>query len=85
LEKIIIAKSQCYKTTPLKGISPMRFECAGEKLWVMFYEFFMLPGSFIFNVVTPLHLAHLDDPSASDSFYRIQNYDRSLATGQITF
>jgi hypothetical protein len=63
----------------------MRFECAGEKLWVMFYEFFMLPGSFIFNVVTPLHLAHLDDPSASDSFYRIQNYDRSLATGQIAF
>jgi hypothetical protein len=38
----------------------------------------MLPGSFVFDVVTPLYLAHLDDFTVGYSLYRIQNSDWSL-------
>jgi hypothetical protein len=54
---------------PLKGISPLRFRSAGKKLWVICSEFFfMLPGSFVFGVVTPLYFTYLDDFIASHSF-----------------
>jgi hypothetical protein len=47
---------------PLNEISAPRFGCIGKDLWVICYElFFMLPGSFVFDVVTPLYFAHLDD------------------------
>jgi hypothetical protein len=35
----------------------------------------MLLGSFVFDVVTPLYFAHLDDLTASDSLCCIQNSD----------
>jgi hypothetical protein len=41
-------------------------------------EFFMLTGSFIFGVVTPLNPAHVDDLVASHSICSIQNYDWPL-------
>jgi hypothetical protein len=50
-QNFIIAKIGCYKSTPLKGIAPLRFERGGKKLWVICFELFlMLPGSFIFTV-----------------------------------
>jgi hypothetical protein len=65
---------------PLKEISPLRFECSGKELWIVCYEFFyMLPSSFVFGVVTPLHFTHLDDLAGSYSFCGIQNSDWSLA------
>jgi hypothetical protein len=61
---------------PLKGISPLRFRSTGKKLCVICSEFFfMLPGSFIFSVVTPLYFAHLDDLTVSHSLCGIQNSD----------
>jgi hypothetical protein len=37
----------------LKEISPLRFRHTGKELWVIYSEFFfMLPGSFVFGVVT---------------------------------
>jgi hypothetical protein len=39
----------------------------------------MLPGSFVFIVVTPLHFAHFDDLTVSHSLYGIQNFDWPLA------
>jgi hypothetical protein len=57
---------------PLKGISPPRFEHTRRELWAVYSEFFfMLPGSFVFSVVTPLYLAHLDDLATSHSFCSI--------------
>jgi hypothetical protein len=83
-QSFIIAKGGCYRPTPLKGISPMRFKSDGKKLWVIYSKFFfMLPGSFAFGMVTPLHLAHLDDLAANDSFCCIQNPYRSLIVCQI--
>jgi hypothetical protein len=61
----------------------MRFESAMEKLWVSCSEFFMLLGSIILCMVTPLHLVHLDDFTACDSFCCIQNSDWSLTVCQI--
>jgi hypothetical protein len=58
----------------LKEISPLRFRSAGKKLRVVCLEFFfMLAGSFVFGVVAPLHFAHLDDLTVSQSFCDIQN------------
>jgi hypothetical protein len=65
---------------PLKGISPSRFGSIEKNLWVICSEFFfMLPGSFIFGVVTLFHFAHLDDLTASHSLRDIQNFDWPLA------
>jgi hypothetical protein len=65
--------------SPLNGISPLKFGCAGKELWVICSEFFfMLPGSFVFGVVTPLYFAYLDDFIVSHSFCRIQNSDWPL-------
>jgi hypothetical protein len=62
---------------PLKGFSPSRFESAGKQLWVIYSEFFfMLPGCFVFIVVTPL--AHLDDLTSSHLLCGIQNSDWPL-------
>jgi hypothetical protein len=60
---------------PLKGISPSKCRSAGKMLWVVCWEFFMLSGSFVFGVVTPLYFAHLDDLTMSHSLYHIQNPD----------
>jgi hypothetical protein len=47
---------------------PSRFRCTGKKLSAVCSEFFfMLLGSFVFHVVTPLHFAHLDDLTVSHS------------------
>jgi hypothetical protein len=69
LAKFCHAKSGCYKPIPpLKGILPSRFKSAGKKFYVICSEFFfMLLGSFIFGVVTPLYFAHLDDFTMSHS------------------
>jgi hypothetical protein len=48
------------------------------ELWVIPSKFFMVLGSFIFGVVTPLYFAHLDNFIASHSFYHIQNSDWPL-------
>jgi uncharacterized membrane protein YjgN (DUF898 family) len=64
---------------PLKGISPLRFGCAGKGLRLICSEFFFkLLGIFIFDVLAPLHFAHLDDFIASHSFYGIQYSDLPL-------
>jgi hypothetical protein len=61
-----------YKPTYLKGISPPRFGCARKELWVIFSEFFfMLLGSFVSGVMTPLYFAHLDDFIVSHPFCHI--------------
>jgi hypothetical protein len=39
----------------------------------------MHPGGFIFGVVTPLHLTHLDDLAAGHSLWGIQYSDLLLA------
>jgi hypothetical protein len=64
----------------LKESRPQDLDVLGKKLWVVCSEFFfMLPGSFIFGVVTPLHFAHLDDLTASHSLCGIQNSNGPLA------
>jgi hypothetical protein len=79
-QNFIMQKVGVTNLLPLKGISPLRFGRAGKELWVNCSEFFfMLPGSFIFGVVTPLHFAHVDDLTASHSFFSIQNSDWPLA------
>jgi hypothetical protein len=51
----------------------------GKKLWVVRSEFFfMLLGSFIFSVVTPLNLAHLYDFTVSHSLCGVQDSDWPL-------
>jgi hypothetical protein len=61
---------------PLKGISPSRFICTQKQLGVIRSElFFVLPGSFIFRMVTPLNLTHLDDLTMSHSLCHIQNFN----------
>jgi hypothetical protein len=45
---------------PLKRNLGPRLKRVGEDFWIVCSEFFMLPCSFIFGVVTPLYLAHLD-------------------------
>jgi hypothetical protein len=65
--------------SPFKGFSPPRFEHSGKKLWVVCSEFFfMLPGSFIFGVMTPVHFAHLDGLTASHSLCGIKDPDWPL-------
>jgi hypothetical protein len=65
--------------SPLKGILPLRFGHAGKELWVICSElFFILPGCFVFDVVTPLYFAHLDDLTVSHSLCGIQNSDQAL-------
>jgi hypothetical protein len=39
----------------------------------------MFPHRFILGVVTPLYFTHLDDLTASHSFYRIQNLNWPLS------
>jgi hypothetical protein len=61
-QNFIIVKSGCYKPTPppFKMILALEIQNAGKKLWVICHEFFFkVPCSFVFNVVTPLYLAHL--------------------------
>jgi hypothetical protein len=69
LGKILSLQKMGVTNLPLlRGISPSRFRSAGKKLWVISSEFFfMLPGSFVFSVVTPLNFAHLYDLAASFS------------------
>jgi hypothetical protein len=79
-QNFIIQKVGVTNLPPLKGISPSRFKSIGKGLWVIRSEFFfMLPGSFVFVVVTPLYFAHLDDFTASHSLCCIQNSDGPLA------
>jgi hypothetical protein len=67
-QSFIIQKVGVTDIPPLKGISPLRFGRAGKKLWVVRSEFFyMLLGCFIFDVVTPLNLAHPNNLTASHS------------------
>jgi hypothetical protein len=78
-QNFIMQKVGVTNLPPLKGMSPPRFVSAGKKLWVVCSKFFfLLPGSFIFGVVTPLHLTHLDDLTVSHSRCRIQNSDWPL-------
>jgi hypothetical protein len=65
---------------PLKESHPRDSDVLGKNLWVVCSEFFfMLPSSFVFGVVTPLHFAHLDDFIVSHSLYGIQNSEGPLA------
>jgi hypothetical protein len=65
---------------PLKEISSLRFIRVGKEFWVIYSEiFFMLPGSFVFSVVTPFYFAHLDNLTVSHLLYGIQNSDWPLA------
>jgi hypothetical protein len=68
---------------PLRGISPLRFGSARKKLWVICSDFFMLSSCFVFSVVTPLYLAHLDYFTLGYSLCRIQNSDWSFIVRQI--
>jgi hypothetical protein len=69
----------CYKPTPLKGISPSRFRRAQKQLEVICSEIFIvLPGSFIFRMVSPLNIAHLNNLITSHLLCRIQNFNQSL-------
>jgi hypothetical protein len=53
-----------------------------EKFYSQFI--FLLQGGFIFCMMTPLHLAHLDHFVLGDSGQGIDDLDRSLGVGQIT-
>jgi hypothetical protein len=75
-QNFIMQKVGVTNLTPLKGISPLRFGRFGKELWVICSEFFfMLLGSFVFGVVTPLYFAHFGDFIASHLFCGIQNSD----------
>jgi hypothetical protein len=79
-ESFMVQKVGVIDLPPLKGISPLRFGCVGKKLYVVYCKFFfMLRGSFIFGVVTPLYFAHLDDLTMSHSLCGIQDPDWLLA------
>ena len=46
--------------------------------------FFAFPGGFFLGVVTPQHLAKLDDLAAGDSACSLENTDGFLLVSQIT-
>jgi hypothetical protein len=67
-QNFIMQKVSVTDIPPLKRNLTPRFGCGGNELYVVCSEFFfILPSSFIFGVVTPLYLAHLDDLSVSHS------------------
>jgi hypothetical protein len=70
-QNFIIQKVGVTNLPPLKGIFPSRFGSTRKKLWVICSVFFMLPGSFIFGVVSPIYFTHLDDFTVSHSLCRI--------------
>jgi hypothetical protein len=75
-QNFVMQKVGVTNLPPVKGILPSRFRNIGKELWVICLKFFfMLLGSFIFGVVTPLYFTHLDDLTVSHSLCCIQNSD----------
>jgi hypothetical protein len=74
--------SQCFHKPPWPGVAYQqratfipRSEKEGTK------PPYVCPGSFVFRVVTPLYLAHLDYLTVSYSFCDVQDFNRSFAVG----
>jgi hypothetical protein len=70
--------------SPLR-ISTSRLRRTRKKMRKFYSQFiFSFPGSFIFYMMTPLHLAHLDHFVSGDSGRVIDDLDGILFIGQIT-
>jgi hypothetical protein len=68
------AKSGVTNLPPLEGSHPRDLGSTQEQLRIIYSElFFMLLGSFILRMVTPLNLAQLNDLTTSHALCRIQN------------
>jgi hypothetical protein len=81
----ILVKGGCYKPTPLKESRPRDSRSTREEFETICSElFFVLPGSFILRVVTPLNFAHLNNLITSHSLCHIQNLNQPLTVCQIT-
>jgi hypothetical protein len=68
----------------LKGISSLRFRRLSEEIWEFCLQFLpSFPYSFLFYVVAPLNLTHLNILVPCDSFGRLQNLDEILLMGEV--
>jgi hypothetical protein len=73
------------KLPPLEESCPRDSGITRKYLRVIYSElFFVLLGSFILHMVTPLNFTHLNDLTTSHALYRIQNLNWPLSVCQIT-
>jgi hypothetical protein len=75
----MMQKAGVTNLTPLEESRPPDSGITQEKLRIICSElFFVLPGSFILHMVTPLNFAHLNDLTMSHALCRIQNLNWPL-------
>jgi hypothetical protein len=81
----MMQKASVINLPPLEESLPKDLGSTQRYLGVIYYElFFMLLGSFILDIVSPLNFAHFNDLTVSHALCRIQNLNWSLTVCQIT-